>query len=191
MIAGPGAAYLCADCLHLCTEILQEATPFSEKALELASRPSVVVAAPKLLPPGQQSNPSLANEQVERIVTLQLEQKQQEATLLLHQMHIYATYFELHYLWIRHPLESGFAFVPRLIFLLEDDTEARWLGDRGGILRLRPDLSDERENVVYQGSARFRPRPTSNAHTLTVRVADPLAQFASSPALPWSFELTL
>ena len=46
MIAGPGAAYICEDCLQLCMEILQDPMPFSPKALELASRPPVVFAAP-------------------------------------------------------------------------------------------------------------------------------------------------
>jgi len=46
MIAGPGAAYICDACLQLCNEILNDPTPFSPKALELASRPPVVIAAP-------------------------------------------------------------------------------------------------------------------------------------------------
>ena len=47
MIAGPGAAYICDACLQLCNEILNDPTPFSPKALELASRPPVVIAAPQ------------------------------------------------------------------------------------------------------------------------------------------------
>ncbi|MBX5450300.1 MAG: ClpX C4-type zinc finger protein, partial [Thermogemmatispora sp.] len=50
MIAGPGAAYICEACLQTCNEILQDPRPFSPQALELASRPPVVVAAP-LEPP--------------------------------------------------------------------------------------------------------------------------------------------
>jgi len=47
MVAGPGAAYICDACLQLCNDILHDATPFSAKALELASRPPVVIAAPQ------------------------------------------------------------------------------------------------------------------------------------------------
>ena len=49
MVAGPGAAYICDACLQLCNEILDDPTPFSTKALELASRPPVVIAAPQEL----------------------------------------------------------------------------------------------------------------------------------------------
>src|SRR4051794_29237924 len=47
MVAGPGAAYICDECLQLCNEIISDPTPFSTKALELASRPPVVIAAPQ------------------------------------------------------------------------------------------------------------------------------------------------
>ena len=85
MIAGPGAAYICDDCLHLCTEILHDAAPFSAQALELASRPPVVVAAPQLQTQERSSSPT-PNEPL-RIVTLELEQKQQGMTLILHRLH--------------------------------------------------------------------------------------------------------
>ena len=45
MVAGPGAAYICDVCLQLCNEIMYDPTPFSTKALELASRPPVVISA--------------------------------------------------------------------------------------------------------------------------------------------------
>ena len=47
MVAGPGAAYICESCLQLCNEILNDPSPFSAKALELAARPPIVVAAPQ------------------------------------------------------------------------------------------------------------------------------------------------
>ena len=68
MIAGPGAAYICDDCLQLCNEILQDATPFSAQALELASRPPVVMAMPQ---PQAQERGSLATRaEPVRVVTL-------------------------------------------------------------------------------------------------------------------------
>ena len=114
MVAGPGAAYICDDCLQLCNEILHDATPFSPQALELASRSPVVVAAPQFRTQERSSSPT-RNEPLRR-VTLEMEQKQQGMTLILHQLHYYQTHFELHYLWIRTPLSAGFAFVPRIIF---------------------------------------------------------------------------
>ena len=55
MVAGPGAAYICELCLQLCNDILNDPSPFSAKALELAARPPVVVAAPQEA--GQQDTP--------------------------------------------------------------------------------------------------------------------------------------
>ena len=40
MVAGPGAAYICESCLQLCNDILNDPSPFSAKALELAARSS-------------------------------------------------------------------------------------------------------------------------------------------------------
>ena len=111
MVAGPGAAYICDECLQLCNEILHDATPFSPKALELASRPPVVIAAPQQAPLSH-GQVSLASDPL-RTVTIELEQKQNGATLMLHQLQYYQTHFELHYLWIRPPFTAGFAFVPR------------------------------------------------------------------------------
>src|SRR5215469_14730111 len=94
MVAGPGAAYICEDCLHLCNEILDDPIPFSAKALELASRPPVVIAAPQGLE--QTGNAPLPREPV-RTIVIQLEQKQQGLTLMLHQLQFFTQYFELHY----------------------------------------------------------------------------------------------
>src|SRR6266567_8046485 len=159
MVAGPGAAYICDACLQVCDEILDDLTPFSAKALELASRPPVVVAAPQKL---EEAVALLPHEPV-RSVTLELEQKQQGMTLMLHQLLFYESHFELHYLWIRPPLMAGFAFVPRIIFLVKDTTGAEWTGDRGGILRARPELVSDPELAIYQGTARFYPVPSPNA----------------------------
>jgi hypothetical protein len=126
-----------------------------------------------------------------RIVTLELEQKQHGITLLLHQMHYYRDFFELHYLWIRPPLVSGFAFVPRMIFLLSDTTGTQWMGDRGGLLRARSDLSNDQQEMIYQGSARFHPLPLPEAQTLHIRAADPLGQFETPPLVPWEFTIGL
>ncbi|MBV9711126.1 MAG: ClpX C4-type zinc finger protein [Ktedonobacteraceae bacterium] len=189
MIAGPGAAYICDDCLQLCNEILHDATPFSAKALELASRPPVVVAAPPLSAQERSSSPT-RNEPL-RIVTLELEQKQQGMTLILHRLHYYQTHFELHYLWIRPPFSTGFAFVPRIIFFLKDDTGTQWTGERGGILLARPELASGPNNAVYQGNARFRPLPSTEARLLTIRAVDPLAQFENAASQPWQFEIGL
>src|SRR5215472_192686 len=118
MIAGPGAAYICEDCLQLCNELLQDPTPFSPKALELAARPPVVVAAPPTQT--QQQGIEQGVQGPVRTITLELEQKQQGMTLILHQLQYYQAHFELHYLWIRPPLLAGFTFVPRIIFFLKD-----------------------------------------------------------------------
>ncbi len=187
MVAGPGAAYICDACLQVCDEILHDLTPFSAKALELASRPPVVVAAPQKL---EEAVALLPHEPV-RSVTLELEQKQQGMTLMLHQLLFYESHFELHYLWIRPPLMAGFAFVPRIIFLVKDTTGAEWTGDRGGSLRARPELVSDPELAIYQGTARFYPVPSPNARSLTIRAADPLAQFEDLVPQPWQFEVTL
>lgn len=189
MIAGPGAAYICDDCLQLCNEILHDATPFSAQALELASRPPVVVAAPQFQSQ-ERSSPPTRNEPL-RIVTLELEQKQQGMTLILHRLHYYQAHFELHYLWIRPPFSGGFAFVPRIIFFLKDDTGTQWTGERGGVLLSRPELASGPHNAIYQGNARFRPLPPGDAHVLTIRAVDPLAQFEHAAPQPWQFEIGL
>ena len=189
MIAGPGAAYICEDCLQLCNDILQDPMPFSPKALELASRPPVVVAAPPT-PTQQQGELQRARGPV-RTVTLELEQKQQGMTLILHQLQYYLAHFELHYLWIRPPLTPGFSFVPRIIFFLKDSIGQQWAGDCGSVLLARPDLASGPNNAVYQGSARFRPLPSADARLLTIRAADPLGQFENPPYQPWQFEVSL
>ena len=186
MVAGPGAAYICDSCLQLCNEILQDTAPFSAKALELASRPPVVIAAPHEIEQGAANLPR----EPKRTVTIELEQKQQGMVLLLHQLEFYETHFELHYLWIRPPFRKGFAFVPRIIFLLKDNTGAQWTGDRGGMLLARPELMGNEEQTIYQGSARFRPLPSADAHTMTVLAADPFAQFEEVMPHPWRFEIT-
>jgi hypothetical protein len=188
MIAGPGAAYICDNCLQLCNELLQDTAPFSTRALELASRPPIVVAAPSAPPEGSEST---APAEPTRTVVLELEQKQNGLTLILHRLLYYTAHIELHYLWIRPPLARGFSFIPRLIFLLEDNIGNRWAGDRGGMLLARPDLTDEPENTVYQGSARFRPLPPPETRSLKISAADPLGIFDTPPAVPWNFEVTL
>ena len=188
MVAGPGAAYICEDCLRLCNEILDDPMPFSAKALELASRPPVVIAAPQEL---SRAGETASSREPVRTIVIQLEQKQQGMVLMLHQLQIFSQHFELHYLWIRPPLTSGFAFVPRLIFMLRDNTGTEWAGDRGGRLLARPDLASAPEMAVYQGSARFSPLPSSEAREMVVRVADPLGQFADPPLAPWRFEISL
>lgn len=190
MVAGPGAAYICDDCLQLCNDILQDPAPFSAKALELASRPPVVIAAPQLVENERGAGTPTDAEAV-RTIILEIEQKQQGMTLILHQMLYFQTHFELHYLWIRPPLASGFAFVPRLIFFLKDNLGTQWAGDRGGMILARPDLASGPNNAVYQGSARFRPLPSPETRTLTIRVADPLGQFEVPAPQPWHFEVTL
>jgi hypothetical protein len=189
MIAGPGAAYICDECLQLCNEILHDPTPFSAKALELAARPPVVVAAPQQPVSGHGQAPTAQD--VLRTISIELEQKQNGMTLMLHQLQYYQTHFELHYLWIRPPLTSGFAFVPRIIFFLKDNTGMQWAGDRGGRLLARPELASGPTHAVYQGNARFQPLPSPEARLLTIRAADPLGQFEDSAPHPWHFEVTL
>ena len=186
MVAGPGAAYICNDCLALCQEILDDPTSFSSKALELASRPPVVIAAPQ---PLAQSQATSANRKPLRTIMLELEQKQQGQTLMLHLLQLYQQHFELHYLWIRPPLSEGFAFVPRILFLLTDNNGTRWAGDRGGMLFERSELSSDPRQSVYQGYARFSPPLPANAHHLTLRVADPLNSFTDEVLQPWQFEI--
>ncbi len=187
MVAGPGAAYICDACLQLCEEILADTTPFSAKALELASRPPVVIAAPQ----EPEQPPAAPPREARRTINLEVEQKQNGMVLMLHQLQIYEKHFELHYLWIRPPLTAGFAFVPRIIFLLKDNTGAQWTGDRGGMLLSRPELASGPNAAVYQGSAHFRPLPSSDAHSLTIRAVDPLGQFETPAPGPWEFEITI
>src|SRR2546423_409676 len=52
------------------------------------------------------------------------------------------------------------------------------------------ELTDDANQAVYQGSARFSPLPSADSHVMTVRAADPLAQFGDSPPNPWQFEIT-
>ena len=61
MVAGPGAAYICEACIQLCNEILHDTTLFSAKALELASRPPVVMAIPQELERGTVVTPRREN----------------------------------------------------------------------------------------------------------------------------------
>ena len=68
MVAGPGAAYICDACLQLCNDILHDTMPFSAKALELASRPPVVIAAPKEIEQSTQVMPR----EPKRTVTIEL-----------------------------------------------------------------------------------------------------------------------
>ncbi|HET8842195.1 MAG TPA: ClpX C4-type zinc finger protein [Ktedonobacteraceae bacterium] len=188
MVAGPGAAYICEECLNLCNEILADSMPFSAKALELASRPPVVIAAPQET--GKAREPAFSREPL-RTIVIQLEQKQQGMTLMLHQLQLFAQHFELHYLWIRPPLSSGFAFVPRLIFKIVSNTGTEWLGDRGGRLIARQELASDPDLAVYQGNARFTPVPASEVREMIVLAADPLAQFSHPPLAPWRFEISL
>src|SRR6185369_2290613 len=90
MIAGPGAAYICDDCLQLCNDILRDPAPFSTAALELASRPPVVVAAPSL---GSERGETTGAREPLRTITLEIEQKQQGMTLILHRMLYYQDFF--------------------------------------------------------------------------------------------------
>ncbi|MGH2508342.1 MAG: ClpX C4-type zinc finger protein, partial [Ktedonobacteraceae bacterium] len=92
MVAGPGAAYICEDCLRLCNEILNDTMPFSAKALELATRPPVVIAAPQEL--GKKGEAPISREPT-RTIVIQLEQKQQDMTLLLNQLQLFSQHFEL------------------------------------------------------------------------------------------------
>ncbi len=188
MIAGPGVANICDACLHVCNDILVDRTPFSAQALELASRPPVVVAASstqdKFSPPAQAREPL-------RTLTLEMEQKQYDMTLILHQIRFYQEHFEIRYLWMRPPFPVGFPFVPRIIFSLRDSTGTQWNGERGGLLLARPELSSGRSIAVYQGTARFAPSPSPDARSLTLRAIDPLAQFEEEVARPWQFDITL
>jgi hypothetical protein len=188
MVAGPGAAYICDECLQLCNEILQDPTPFSTKALELASRPPVVIAAPLV---SEQTRSNTTADEPVRTLQLELEQKQLDMTLILHQLCYYSAHFELRYMWIRPALTAGFAFVPRVIFLLQDNTGHQWHGERGGMLLARPELASGPNHAVYQGSARFRPLPSPDARTLTVQAVDPLGQFEDPVPQSWRFEITL
>ena len=188
MIAGPGAAYICDTCLQLCNDILTDPTPFSTKALELASRPPIVVAAPSMQ---ERAVPPAATREPLRTLTLEMEQKQHDMTLILHQIQFYATHFELRYLWMRPPFPVGFAFVPRIIFSINDSLGTQWKGERGGMLLSRPDLASGQNNAVYQGNARFQPLPAPEARTLTIRAIDPLAPFEEELLRPWQFDITL
>ncbi len=187
MVAGPGAAYICDICLQLCNEILHDPSPFSAKALELASRPPVVIAAPLESTPGTVAVPR----EPTRTITVELEQKQNGMVLMLQQLLMYEGHFELHYLWIRPPLPVGFAFVPRIIFFISDNLGTQWAGDRGGMLLARPELVSNPNQAVYQGNARFRPLPPTDARTLIVRAADPLSQFEETTPRPWQFEISI
>lgn len=189
LVAGPGAAYICDECLQLCNDILQDPTPFSTRALEMASRPPIVIAAPLPLTQQQREKPDAS--EPARIITLELEQKQNGMILILHQLQYYQSYFDLLYMWIRPPLQPGFSFVPRIIFFLKDTTGKQWTGDQGGVMLARPDLTNGPNQAVYQGSARFRPLPSPDARILTIRAADPLGQFDAHPSQPWHFEVTL
>jgi ClpX C4-type zinc finger len=189
MLAGPGAAYICELCLELCNEILNDPSPFSAKALELASRPPMVVAAPQETRP--RDVPESSARSPLRTITIKLEQKQQDMTLMLQQLQLFQKHFELHYIWIRTPLQEGFAFVPRLIFLIQDNTGFEWKGNRGGVLLARSELSNDPYKAVYQGNARFSPPMPADASALTIRTVDPLGQFENPPLQPWKFEITL
>lgn len=189
MVAGPGAAYICDQCLALCQEIINDQAPFSPKALELASRPPVVIAAPQEMP--QNGVESRESREPLRTRTIELEQRLPGGTLMLRQLEFYQQHFELHYLWMRRPFTRGFTFVPRLIFLLRDSTGFEWTGDRGGLLFERAELSSDPDAAVYQGSARFRPLPSDEARSLIVRAADPLGMFESPPLHAWEFEISL
>jgi hypothetical protein len=188
MVAGPGAAYICDECLELCFEILHDPAPFSPKALELASRPPVVIAAPQEPPV-----PSTASAQREplRTIIIELEQKQQDRTMMLRELQLYQEHFELHYVWIRPPFGAGYAFVPRIIFQVSDNLGDLWAGDRGGMLFARPELSSDPNLAVYQGYARFSPLPPLDTRRLTIRAADPLGQFEQPPLSHWEFEVTI
>jgi hypothetical protein len=189
MIAGPGAAYICESCLQLCNDILNDPSPFSAKALELAARPPVVIAAP------HDSGPHGISETVTSSpsgsIIIELEQKQHDMTLTLHRLQLFQKHFELQYIWIRPPFQAGFAFVPRMIFLIQDNTGFQWAGDRGGTLRARPELSSDSYKAVYQGSARFSPLMSADTSALTIRAVDPLGQLEYPLLQPWQFEVTL
>lgn len=189
IVAGPGAAYICESCLQLCNDILNDPTPFSAKALELAARPPIVIAAPQ--EPVRQATPESPAREPLRSITIELEQKQHDMTLMLQQLQLFQKHFELHYIWIRPPFQTGFAFVPRILFWVTDNTGAQWAGDRGGVLLARPELTSDPYQAVYQGSARFSPPPSADTRVLTIRAADPLGQFEYPSLQPWQFEVTM
>jgi hypothetical protein len=189
MVAGPGAAYICESCLQLCNDILNDPSPFSAKALELAARPPVVVAAPQEI--RQRDILESPARLPLRTINIELEQKQHDITLMLQQLQIFQKHFELHYIWIRPPFQAGFAFVPRMIFLIQDNTGFQWAGDRGGELLVRPELSNDSYKAVYQGSARFYPPMSADTSALTIRAVDPLGQLENPPLQSWLFEVTL
>ncbi|HEU0001316.1 MAG TPA: ClpX C4-type zinc finger protein [Ktedonobacteraceae bacterium] len=188
MVAGPGAAYICDECLELCLDILHDPAPFSPRALELASRPPVVIAAPQEIP-----TPAVTagKREPRRTIIIELEQKQQDQTMMLRELQLYQEHFELHYVWIRPPFGTGFAFVPRIIFQLSDNTGTQWQGDRGGMLFARSELSSDPNLAVYQGYARFSPLPSADARHLMIRAADPPGLFEQPPLQPWEFEVTI
>lgn len=189
IVAGPGAAYICELCLQLCNDILNDPSPFSAKALELASRTPVVIAAPQET--RQQDTTESPARLPLRTITIELEQKQFDITLMLQELQLFQKHFELHYIWIRPPLQAGFAFVPRMIFLIKDNTGYQWSGDRGGMLLARSGLASDSYKAVYQGSARFSPLMSADTSALTIRSVDPLGQFENPPLQPWQFEVTL
>jgi hypothetical protein len=189
MVAGPGAAYICELCLQLCNDIFNDPSPFSTKALELAARPPVVVVAPQET--RQRGSPESAARSPLRTIAIELEQKQFDMTLMLQQLQLFQKHFELHYIWIRPPLQAGFAFVPRMIFLIKDNTGFQWSGDSGGMLLARSELVSDSYKAVYQGSARFSPLMSADTSALTIRSVDPLGQFENPPLQPWQFEVTL
>ena len=110
---------------------------------------------------------------------------------MLQQLQLFQKHFELQYIWIRPPIPAGFAFVPRMIFLIQDNTGFQWAGDRGGSLLARPELSSDSYKAVYQGNARFSPLMPADTSALTIRAVDPLGQFEHPPIQPWQFEVTL
>jgi hypothetical protein len=189
MVAGPGAAYICESCLQLCNDILNDPSPFSVKALELAARPPVVVAAPQEI--RHRDTPGTSTQWPWRTINIELEQKQHDMTLMLQQLQLFQKHFELHYIWIRPPLQAGFAFVPRMIFLIQDNTGFQWAGDRGSVLLARSELSSDPFKAVYQGSARFGPLISADTSALTIRAVDPLGQFEYPTLQPWQFQVTL
>ena len=96
--SGRSAAASADACLQLCNEILNDPTPFSAMALELASRPPIVIAAPQ----EPEQNISSTPREPLRTIHLELEQKQQGMTLMLHQLQFYQQHFEIH-----HPLSGS------------------------------------------------------------------------------------
>ena len=182
-------SYICESCLQLCNDILNDPTPFSAKALELAARPPIVIAAPQ--EPGRQVTPESPAKEPLRSITIELEQKQHDMTLMLQRLQLFQKHFELQYIWIRPPFKTGFAFVPRILFWITDNTGAQWAGDRGGVLLARPELTSDPYQAVYQGSARFSPPPSVDTRVLTIRAADPLGQFEYPSLQPWQFEVTM